>query len=709
MARAFTSKGPWSSLARAPIARIVVPFALGCAVIGWYTPALTTTLVFAIIGLIAFLFFDLRSTDHSWRWRRGVSLAIWMFAFGLLWSVLRQPGTSPNNIGHHIGDEGPWLVRLQGINRLTEKQLRADAEVIARHDGQEWQGTRGSIMLTALRSPGDPPFVVGDRLLVRAPMKKIQRIPDPGGFDRQVWAAARGIEMELFATRGQFHQFDHASTWVDPFAAMRARISSWVDEAGLTERSQALVKALVLGQRDELDSEQKTAFARSGTVHVLAVSGMHVGIIYLILSMPFKLLGERRSVRIVRGLFVLIGLWTYAGITGGAPSIVRAALMFSLLTVADMFRYRTDGLNSLAAAMFFLLIYDPSDLWNIGFQLSFLAVLGIVVLYQPLASLWVPRSKILRLFWSLAVVSIAAQAFTTPVSIYYFKAFPILFLPANLIVVLAATLAVYLSVAMLLLQSIPMITAPIKWCLQFILDLVADTTSWFASFPDAYPAIRMDLAMVIVLYLVIVTIIGYWYWRWEALRYMVVASLLALVLLWGGTARRNNSSNVLTLYDERSGVMASITVGRRMIVTATPDKDWHSAYTARKIQQHQNSKGITTVDLLAWDRITASDITNKELALSVNGRWKSEHFDLLFISDPQKPITTPANKLDAVVIHDLSFVPEEFLERISALADRVILAGKNDGRTRYKVADWCRNRNIPFHDIFAQGAFILRR
>ncbi len=707
MARSYTTDGPWSSFARAPLARSVIFMAMGCALVGLFKPPLLVTAIIAAMALIIFLYFVLRSTTYSTRWKRGVGFSVWMFAFGMLWATLRHPGTSPQNIIHHVGNEGPWIVRLQAINRLAETQLRADAEVIGRHDGENWENSNGTIMLTALRQPGDPPMKVGDRLLIRAPMKKIQRVADPGGFDRQVWAAARGIELELFATRQQYHPFDHRRTWIDPFAIMRSRISSWVEDAGLERSSQALVKALVLGQRDELDSEQKTAFARSGTVHILAVSGMHVGIIYMILSVPFQFFGERRNVRIIRGVAVLAGLWAYAGITGGAPSIVRATIMFSMLTVADMFRYRTDGLNTLAAAMFLLLLFDPSNLWNIGFQLSFLAVLGIVVIYRPLLSLWSPRWKFLRLLWSLAAVSIAAQAFTTPVSIYYFKAFPLLFLPANLIVVSAVSIAVYLAVAMLFLQMIPAVVAPIKWWLQLILEAIARTTSWFASFPDAYPSLRIDLAMCIIFYVLIISIIGYWYWKWRSLAHAFQLSFLLMLLLWGNTALRTNTSNTLTLYDERNGIMASIAQGRRMSIMMTPDKDLQSNYTSKKIEQHRNARGIKEVEVIPWHG--SKPIHMGQLTVSAAGRWKSEHFDLLFIDDPSFAIRDLRSKLDAVVIHDMPKVPEGLLESAAAVSDRIVLAGKNSWRTREHVAHWCMERNILFHDIFAQGAFVLQR
>src|SRR5690606_15125515 len=127
---------------------------------------------------------------------------------------------------------------------------------------------------------------------------------------------------------------------------------------------------------------------------------------------------------------------------GASPSVLRATIMFSLFTVAGMGERRTDHLNSLFTAAFVLLLWEPRMLGQTGFQLSFLAVLGIILFYKPIEALWSPGNRVLRGLWSLAVVSISAQLLTTPLSMHLFKAFPVWFLPANLVVVVAVGLAV---------------------------------------------------------------------------------------------------------------------------------------------------------------------------------------------------------------------------------------------------------------------------
>ena len=153
--------------------------------------------------------------------------------------------------------------------------------------------------------------------------------------------------------------------------------------------------------------------------------------------------GGSGKVRLMRGSLILLALWGYAGLTGGSPSVLRATIMFSLFTLASMSSRRADPINSLFTAALVLLVWEPHMLIEIGFQLSFLAVLGILLFHRPIERLWVPNGKWVGRIWTLTVLSLSAQLLTTPLSLYYFKAFPVWFLPANLVVVTAVGTPVF--------------------------------------------------------------------------------------------------------------------------------------------------------------------------------------------------------------------------------------------------------------------------
>lgn len=709
MSRRIDLSGPWRALSRAPMVRSALPMVTGIALAMWVPINMELLSALFLAITVATVHSLWHMTEYRHRWWRGGMAACWMFLFGVFWSTIRDPATSPKGIANSIGVEGPWLVRTIALNRVSGTQLRADAEVEAYYSNGEAIPAEGRIMLTLLRNGQDTAPRVGDRLLVEAPMKRILRIPDPGGFDRQLWAAARGIELELFATAEYWRRIDHRTHWTDRFSRMRQKLAGWVDAAGLGASERALVKALVLGQRDELDSGQRDHFARSGTIHVLAVSGLHVGLIYLMLGSMFAFLGGGRRARILRSVLVLVALWTYAGITGGAPSVLRASVMFSFIAIADATARRTDRINSLFAAMFLLLLWDPHMLRLIGFQLSFLAVLGILVFFDPIADLWKPRSWIMQKIWSLAVISIAAQLFTTPASIYYFNAFPIWFLPANIVVVSAVSFAVWTSIGLIIFHQVPFLGDALVMLITALLKIVTEVNSFFAEMPFSYPPLRIDAMITVLLYIIILTFAADRLWRWRSMRWARSMAIMVLLIVWGSNAKTVNEMHTFTLYDEREGIMAAITQGRKYTVLADPQKLNADPYRQRKIDQHRRAIGLQPPELIPiGDLRDGSSINTRGGTSAGEGRWMSDRFDVLFVDDPAAPIVqVPDQRFDVIVLHDLQHIPEELLRTAARAAGQLVIAGKSNWRTREWVAKWCRDHEVPLHDVFAQGAFVL--
>ncbi|MBP6313188.1 MAG: ComEC/Rec2 family competence protein, partial [Flavobacteriales bacterium] len=483
----------WSALVRAPMVRLASPLILGMSLAYVTHPPFLPVLFLCIVSSLVVVFAMRTSARYAQRWRRGALFACWSFVFGVFWYTLRDPGSDPTNVSSIADRTGQWTVNVTEVTGISSALLRAEGEIKAHASEEGWKECSGKLMISLLRGDDGEIIMAGDRLVLVGEVIPIERVPDPGGFDRKAWAGSRGMDYEIFAPRNDWSVIGHTGQWMDGFSSVRKRVSHWIDESAVPERERALIKALVLGLRDDLTSEQRTSFVRSGTIHVLAVSGTHVGFIYAMLFILFRWSGESRKVRLIRGVFILLALWGYAGLTGGSPSVLRATIMFSFFTLADMFARQNNSLNSLFTAAFLLLIVDPHMLVEIGFQLSFLAVLGIILFMRPIEILWSPDSWFLRKVWSLVAVSLAAQTLTTPLSVFLFGGFPTWFIPANLIVVTAAGFAVYGSVLLLLLYKVPVIGAAITWILTKLLMGVGVTTEFFAQLPFAYPPMRVSL------------------------------------------------------------------------------------------------------------------------------------------------------------------------------------------------------------------------
>jgi competence protein ComEC len=400
---------------------------------------------------------------------------------------------------------------------------------------------------------------------------------------------------------------------------------------------------------------------------------------------------------------MLVGLWGYAGITGGSPSVLRAAVMFSLFVLASVSRRRPDHINSLFAAALILVFYDPGLLRQPGFQLSFLAVFGIVVLHGPLERLWLPQSRVLAGIWSLACVSISAQLFTAPVSVLLFGAFPVWFLPANLIVVTAAGFAVYGCVALLVLHAVPFLGHALAWLLGWLLKGISAIAEGVARWPGAYPAIRIDAYDMVALYALLLLLAARWQWRWPGMGRLVLALCAALMLKWGFEARADRKREAFVVYAAAKGVAAAMVSGTGMaLVSAGVPPE--AAETL--VQRHMRA---WSVEMVASDSLGGPLVRPLGGGVLADARWRSSAFDILFWDPSVARRAVPVQGYDAIIIHGLRRLSEREAGAMARTAKHVVLAGGVPWGVRRRVAQACALAGTPCHDIRRDGAFILER
>ena len=553
-----------SAITRSPMIRVVVPFIFGMLMARlfqfsweWYWGSVLIAVFFAWWLWAARLKFALR-------WLPGVGFMLLFVAMGGLRQRLAMVQVRSDHIQNIGTSADGFQVEVDEISSVKERTFRAWAEVKAAMMNGKPVPAQGRVLLTLMRDSTSTVPAHGDRLLIHGRLEAIDRTPDPGGFDQRQWAAYHGASFALFAPSGKWRILSVNKLGSGFFADARGRVALWLRDSGLPPRERALAKAILLGMRDELEPEQNQAFVRSGTIHVLAVSGTHVGIIYLAVVWAMVRMGKGRRARIVRGIVALCALWMYAGITGFTPSVLRATVMFSLFTVAEMVQWRIESINNLAAAAFLLLMWDPAMLGQLGFQLSFLAVLGIAVFYKPINLAWTPPNSVAAFMWSLIAVSLAAQAFTIPLCLYMFHAFPVWFLPANMAIVTLVGFGVYGAIAVVVLHGVPVLGPLLSVGLKWLLMLLGTATGFFASLPGAYPAVRVGWWGMVGMYALLVFFAS-WVLQGRRTSRSVTLGLLAVLLCgWAWTAHERNGQHSFTVYDDRGNTMCSVLEGRTL-------------------------------------------------------------------------------------------------------------------------------------------------
>lgn len=386
-----------------------------------------------------------------------------------------------------IPDEYDALqLRLLEVPREGSRSYKATAQIEGVFADTLWMPVDCKMMLYLPKEDDASHLEKGNRLLVFSKANRPEYIDSVTGFDYARYLRRKGILWQCYAPKGYWQLCEGMSEDRNKalFANLQQKMVRQLRNSGLPERHAGIAEALLLGWRRDVDDETQQQFREAGVTHLLCVSGLHVGLLAGIVGMMMFFLGRRLWQRIVKGMVQLGAIWMYVMLTGGAPSTVRAGVMFSLMLAGDMLMGRSNSLNNLATSAVVMLMAKPMLLFDVGFQLSYSAVLGIVVFYRSLESLWSvpsgPRWWLVRKVWGWICLSTSAQAGTLPLMLLYFHQFPLYFLVANVTIVPMAGLLLATSMVVLATGW-----AGATWLLQGEISIVDWITHRVSQWPYA--------------------------------------------------------------------------------------------------------------------------------------------------------------------------------------------------------------------------------
>ncbi|MCS6980117.1 MAG: ComEC/Rec2 family competence protein [Flavobacteriales bacterium] len=382
--------------------------------------------------------------------------------------------------------EEPWSLKrygweVKGLLRIRDPE---EKKIV-------WQ----KYQITMDGNLGSPPQAEpGDTLFFSGPILPLPPAKFPGGYDGRKQGQRGGVQsatrlyslQSLALTKGQRNK--------NFFHKVRTFCQEKAGRYFLDDNARGIVLQMLLGIRSELDEDTRQAFRNTGVMHILAVSGLHVGIIYLVLVLLGKpLLPNRPLTRWLWTLLTLAVVWVYAALAGMRPSVMRAAWMLSILALGRLASRPVPLLNALAVAAFVNLVWRPQDLFDLGFMLSYAAVAGIALLYEPLVSLWSPKQLVLKKLWELSCVSVSAQAATTGIALVYFERFPTYFVVANWLAVPAASVILYAGLVFFLLPG-GLISDMMSRALELFIQILTKTLKLLDDAPGAVMSITLNPA-----------------------------------------------------------------------------------------------------------------------------------------------------------------------------------------------------------------------
>jgi competence protein ComEC len=689
-----------------PLARLFIPFASGIAL------ALYTANYFEFIYITVGLFFMLllfewysrkKASSYSTRWVSGIIIAAFLFSAGYSFTLLNTPSERVSDISHHLeNDPHSFLVSIISSPKEKDRSVKAVAEVkgIVYHDRLE--KTTGKIMLSFQKDSIGDTIRYGDMLVVKTQLTLIKPPMNPDEFDYKHYLAMNGIYYEGFVPK---HSFQFAGSndvpWLLRFTdRCRHELIRLLNDK-IKGNEAAVASAILLGYRNDLSPTVVDEFVDSGTVHVICVAGLHVGILFWMVSLLLSFLDNLKHGKLIKTIVLLILLWLYALFTGMATPVIRATVMFSFLLVGRQFSRYTNSINTLAASAFLMLLINPFSLADTGFQLSYLSVLGILTLYPILTSLIESRTFVLRKIWELTCLSASAQLAIFPLSLLYFHQFPNYFLLTNLLIVPLLSIVIYAGILFFVTAYIPYVSIVTTWLFQKSL-LAMNTLVGQSNHLPFYVTRGVSISAweVIVLFISIICLFAFYHNRTYK---TLIAGLSGILLFTGMNIYKNtlhSKQQLFVVYHVYKHTTATFISGSQC---ARVYNDVSQSDFNYHIQYHFWERGIR--DTFSLHNDTSGVLLSGHLAVQNNFIQFNEKKYVFLRTDTDIP-----DSLQKFPVHCV-IVSAQYKQGMAALQNAFIFDTLifDSSIAPARLKKWkreCEELHIPYYDVSKQGAYI---
>ena len=426
---------------QAPFLRIIIPFIAGIVLGNKFYPPIFWIWISLTVFLIGFCFLNGMKISFQWKfgWIRGLLVEALMGLLGVLVIDNQIYQTSSINLANFY-NPGDWVMAELTVLPLKKNNIiYAECSCISLLAKGKIIHSNGPIVITIETKSSDKTDIIkmNDQILFNKPLEKIYSLRNPVSVDHQGHITSGTVKFRVYLRENEFRivHLDKTTTPSSILEEAKSKILNILKNSIRGEKESGLAEALLLGFRQDLDKELLQSYVLSGVVHIIAISGLHLALIFTILKFLMRPIYKRRPGKWIAAFSIIAMLWAFSFLSGASPSVLRSALMFSLLVIAENLNKHGSVYNSLFSSAFILLCIDPSWLWDIGFQLSYLAVLSIVIFYKPVYHLINFSPRIPDLLWQSIALTLSAQILTAPICILNFHQFPVYFLPANLLAV----------------------------------------------------------------------------------------------------------------------------------------------------------------------------------------------------------------------------------------------------------------------------------
>jgi competence protein ComEC len=614
------------------------------------------------------------------------TLTALLFAFSIGFSAwsLTYPPYSQNHYCHIINGQETPVIKGYISERL--KPNNYNEKYYFKVTSVDKKAASGKLLVTVPKDSLNNTYNAGDILYIAAIPQPVSGSMNPFQFSYADYMEKQGVFHQVklknnFIQSGQIQNFDYC------VGRLRNRLSGSIEQQHYSASVTNVLKALLLGQRQDIDSELNQSYTDAGVIHILAISGLHIGVLFYILNLLLKPLQRLKGKgRLLRLLALLLAMWSFAIIAGLSASVVRAVVMFSFVSIGQYINRSTNTFNSIAVSMLVLLLAKPSFLFDAGFQLSYAAVFAIVWMHPLYSRIKPSKYKAINYFTQLVAVSTVAQLGVLPLSLYYFNQFPLLFPIANIVVIPLSTAVLILGIIMLIISFLHTDVAAIAGVpLKFMTQAMNSFIQWIASFKTlTIKDIPFNLLLMVTLYVLILCSM-LWMFKKSYKRTMALLAVLAVFQL------------TYMIVKQQAGNVNEIVIFH----------NWEHSLIAEK---KDNKVTFYSTDSLAAANLNVKSYLKGNFIDSIhikpinNLYWHSGRRILVLDS---MGVYSAGMRPDVLL---LTQSPKINLERtLDSLKPSVVIADATNYKTY--VSRWqatCKKRKIPFHATAEKGSYTIR-
>ena len=521
-------------------------------------------IIFGLLVLFLLVFHQLKQkflfTFFSW---------IFFFSLGFSTVFYQNDLNKENYYQHFIENDFTSVLQIKKILKASDFSDKYEAEVIQANQ----QKTVGKVLLNIQKDSMKNELDVDDKIVVKSTFEEVNSPRNPHQFNYKEYLEKQGIYQQVFLHKSEFKIIKNTELTGLGFAhKIRENIRESLYKYSFSKDELAVISALLLGQRQDISKELIDEYSKAGAIHILAVSGLHIGIILLILSWLFTPIESFKKGKLLKAVLIVLFLWMFAIFAGLSASVVRAVTMFTFLAIGTVFQSKKVIEYSLISSMFLLLLIKPLFLFDVGFQLSYCAVFGIVWMQPKIYKALHSKGFILNKISQLLSVSIAAQIAVLPISLYYFHQFPGLFLLSNLVIIPVLGAILIGGILIILLSVLEILPSFLANFYGFIISSLNKFVG-FVSSQEAFLFKEISVSFLLMMSSYLLIIFGFQLFlkrkAKQILYFFIVVVLFQSVFIFE-KYQRNKKQEIIVFQKSRNSIIGK-RIGEKLLISSDMD------------------------------------------------------------------------------------------------------------------------------------------